>query len=47
MKNYRWQDIEPDVRSDWESAHPESTWDKVKDAVRYGAERVTGRGTQH
>ncbi|NEX60377.1 YsnF/AvaK domain-containing protein [Noviherbaspirillum sp. 17J57-3] len=41
-KNYRWEDVEPQVRSDWESNHPESTWDKVKDAVRYGAERVTG-----
>jgi len=44
MKNYRWSDVEPDVRSDWESAHPESAWEKVKDAVRYGAERVTGKG---
>ncbi|HVK94705.1 MAG TPA: YsnF/AvaK domain-containing protein [Noviherbaspirillum sp.] len=43
FKNYRWEDIEPDVRSDWESRHPGSTWDKVKDAVRYGAEKVSGR----
>ncbi|NEX63477.1 YsnF/AvaK domain-containing protein [Noviherbaspirillum sp. 17J57-3] len=43
FKNYRWDEVEPDVRSDWESSHPESTWDKVKDAVRYGAEKVTGR----
>jgi uncharacterized protein (TIGR02271 family) len=43
FKNYRWEDVEPDVRSDWESNHPESTWDKVKDAVRYGAEKVSGR----
>lgn len=42
FKNYQWSDVEPDLRSDWESSHPESTWDKVKDAVRYGAERVTG-----
>jgi hypothetical protein len=42
FKNYRWDDMEPDVRRDWESSHPESTWDKVKDAVRYGAERVKG-----
>ncbi|RJF97185.1 YsnF/AvaK domain-containing protein [Noviherbaspirillum saxi] len=42
-KNYRWEDAEPSMRSDWESNHPESTWEKVKDAVRYGAERVTGR----
>lgn len=43
FKNYRWEDAEPDMRREWESSHPESTWDKVKDAVRYGAERVTGR----
>lgn len=43
FKNYQWSDVEPDVRSDWEARHPESTWEKVKDAVRYGAERVTGR----
>lgn len=41
-KNYQWTDVEPQLRSDWESNHPGSTWDKVKDAVRYGAERVTG-----
>lgn len=42
-RNYRWEDAESNLRSDWERDHPESTWDKVKDAVRYGAERVTGR----
>jgi uncharacterized protein (TIGR02271 family) len=42
FKNYRWEDAEPQMRSDWESTHPESKWDKVKDAVRYGAERVSG-----
>jgi len=46
FKNYQWTDVEPQLRSDWEANHPESTWDKVKDAVRYGAERVTGR-SQH
>ena len=42
FKNYQWEDVEPQMRSDWESNHPESKWEKVKDAVRYGAERVTG-----
>jgi uncharacterized protein (TIGR02271 family) len=42
FRNYRWSDVEPDVRSEWETRHPESAWDKVKDAVRYGAERVKG-----
>jgi uncharacterized protein (TIGR02271 family) len=43
FRNYRWTDVEPDVRSEWETQHPESAWDKVKDAVRYGAERVKGQ----
>jgi uncharacterized protein (TIGR02271 family) len=46
-KNYRWEDAESNMRSDWERDHPESAWDKVKDAVRYGAERVTGRQHDH
>jgi uncharacterized protein (TIGR02271 family) len=46
FKNYQWSDVEPDLRSDWESSHPGSTWDKVKDAVRYGAERMTGKRRQ-
>jgi len=46
FKNYRWEDVEPDIRTDWESTHPGSTWDKVKDAVRYGAEKVTGKRRQ-
>lgn len=47
FKNYRWEDVEPDMRSAWESTHPESTWEQVKDAVRFGAERVTGRQQRH
>ena len=47
FKNYEWTDVEPQLRSDWESSHPESTWDKVKDAVRYGAERVSGKSQRH
>ncbi|MGE5652370.1 hypothetical protein [Noviherbaspirillum sp. UKPF54] len=42
-QNYQWNDVEPQLRSDWEANHPESTWDKVKDAVRFGAERVSRR----
>lgn len=47
FKNYQWNDVEPQLRQDWESNHPESTWDKVKDAVRYGAERVRGTTRGH
>lgn len=42
-KAYGWNDVEPDIRTDWERNHPESAWEKVKDAVRYGKERATGR----
>jgi uncharacterized protein (TIGR02271 family) len=42
-RNYRWEDAEPGLRSDWERDHPESAWERVKDAVRYGAERVAGQ----
>ncbi|GIZ53924.1 YsnF/AvaK domain-containing protein [Noviherbaspirillum aridicola] len=38
----RWSEVEPQLRSDWESSHPGNAWDKVKDAVRYGTERVSG-----
>jgi uncharacterized protein (TIGR02271 family) len=46
FRNYQgedWASVEPGLRSDWEKNNPGSAWDKVKDAVRYGAERVTGR----
>ncbi|HEY4541744.1 MAG TPA: YsnF/AvaK domain-containing protein [Noviherbaspirillum sp.] len=39
VRNARWEDVEPQMRSDWEAHHPESTWERVKDAVRYGAQR--------
>jgi len=43
-RNSQWADVEPQLRSDWESNNPGSTWDRVKDAVRYGAERGRGSG---
>ncbi|WP_019139917.1 YsnF/AvaK domain-containing protein [Noviherbaspirillum massiliense] len=42
-KTSGWNDSEADIRSDWERNHPETAWEKVKDAVRYGKERVTGQ----
>lgn len=42
-QGYRWDQIEPQVRSDWESSNRGSTWDKTKQAVRYGWEKVAGR----
>jgi hypothetical protein len=38
----RWDDIEPDVRSDWERQYPGSAWERFKAAVRHGWERVSG-----
>jgi hypothetical protein len=38
----RWEDIEPDVRSDWERQHPGSAWERFKAAVRHGWERMSG-----
>jgi hypothetical protein len=37
----RWNDVESDVRSDWESRNPGSTWEKFKAAIRHGWERMT------
>jgi hypothetical protein len=36
-----WRDVEPALRSDWESRHPNSAWDKMKAAVRHGWEKMT------
>lgn len=36
-----WDDIEPTLRSDWESRNPGSTWDRFKAAVRHGWDRIT------
>lgn len=46
-RNRQWEEVEPQLRSDWESSHPESTWDKVKDAVRYGSQRMTGSARRY
>ena len=35
-----WTTNESAIRSQWEQSHPQSAWDKVKDAVRYGWNRV-------
>lgn len=36
-------EIESDLRSDYGRRYPNSTWDKMKDAVRYGWDKVTGK----
>jgi uncharacterized protein (TIGR02271 family) len=36
-----WEEIEPNLRSDWESRNTGSTWENMKAAVRHGWERMT------
>ncbi len=36
-----WDEVEPNLRSDWETRNPGSTWEKMKAAVRHGWDRVT------
>jgi hypothetical protein len=36
-------EAENDLRSDYGRRYPNSTWDKMKDSIRYGWDRVTGR----
>jgi len=42
-KGRNWSDVENDLRTDYERNYPGSAWEKTKDAVRYGWEKVTGR----
>jgi uncharacterized protein (TIGR02271 family) len=40
----KWNDVESDLRSDWDTRQGKggaSTWEKFKDAVRHGWERIT------
>jgi uncharacterized protein (TIGR02271 family) len=37
-----WVAFEADARRDWEAQHP-STWDRFKDAIRYGWDKVRAR----
>ncbi len=41
-QGYRWDELEPQARSDWESTHAGSPWERTKQAVRYGWEKMTG-----
>ena len=39
-KDKPWEHVEPELRSDWESKHAQSSWEKFKEAVRAGWERI-------
>ncbi len=41
-KGRRYEDVENDLRSEYSRRNPNSTWEKMKDSVRYGWEKVTG-----
>lgn len=36
-----WEEAEPELRTTWEHTYPQSSWDKFKDAVREGWDRMT------
>ncbi|HEX9171384.1 MAG TPA: YsnF/AvaK domain-containing protein [Telluria sp.] len=36
-----WEEIEPNLRSDWTARNPGSTWESMKAAVRHGWDRLT------
>ncbi len=41
-QGYRWDELEPQLRSDWEASHQGSPWERTKQAVRFGWEKMTG-----
>jgi hypothetical protein len=40
-RGYRWSDAEPNLRQAWESDRQSTPWERIKDAVRYGWEKIT------
>jgi hypothetical protein len=42
-KGKRWEDVETQLRSDYERQYPNSKWEQMKESVRYGWNKVTGR----
>ena len=40
-KDKPWEHVEPELRSDWQSKHAQSSWEKFKEAVRAGWERAS------
>lgn len=42
-KGRSYDEIESQLKSDYSNRYPNSTWEKIKDSVRYGWNKVTGR----
>lgn len=40
-RDREWNEVEPELRASWESQQPQSSWEKFKDAVKHGWERIT------
>jgi stress response protein YsnF len=38
-------EVESDLRTDYARRYPTSTWERIKDSVRYGWDKVTGRSS--
>ncbi len=43
-KGRDYSEIESQLRDDYSRRYPNSTWEKMKDSVRYGWDKVTGKG---
>ncbi len=41
----RFDEVEPDLRSDYGRRYPNSAWERMKDSVRYGWDKVTGKAS--
>jgi uncharacterized protein (TIGR02271 family) len=42
-KGKSFSDVENDLRADYGRQYPNSTWDKMKNSIRYGWDKVTGK----
>ena len=42
-RGWSYADAEPDLRREYEASYPGSAWERLKEAVRYGWDRVTGK----
>ena len=39
-RGYRWEQIEPQVKGDWDATHAGSPWERTKQAIQYGWEKM-------
>ena len=42
-KGRSWDDVTPTLKSNYIRRSPTTTWEKVKEAIRYGWEKTTGK----